>query len=93
MCWLKNPTTSRQPPFNGAGIDREAHGRRRHIVMLCQRGKDRLRRKQIDHGKEGRQADDERTQRTPGNDRALPCFRTSSRRICRSMRAFLQKLD
>ena len=39
---------------HGAGIDRETHRRGCHVVMLCQRGEDRLRCKQIDHGEEGR---------------------------------------
>jgi hypothetical protein len=49
-----------------AGIHRETHRRRRHVVMLCQRGEDRLRCKQVDHGEEGRQADDERPQHDAG---------------------------
>ena len=43
----------------GAGIDGKAHLRRRHAVMLGQRGKDGLRGEQIDDREEGGQRDDE----------------------------------
>ena len=42
-----------------AGIDGKPHLRRRHAVMLGERGKDGLRGEQIDDGEEGGQRDDE----------------------------------
>ena len=49
-----------------AGVDRKAHLGRRHVVMPGQRRKDRLRGEQVDHGQEGREADDERAQHHAG---------------------------
>jgi len=46
-----------------AGIDGEAHRRRRDPVGGGQRRQDRLRREEIDDGQEGGEADDERTKR------------------------------
>ena len=42
-----------------AGVDRKTHLGGRYVVMPGQRGKDRLGGEQIDHGQEGREADDE----------------------------------
>ena len=49
-----------------AGIDREAHGRRRHVVGPRQRRKDRLRREQVDDREKGRQSDHDRAQQHSG---------------------------
>ena len=49
-----------------AGIDREAHGRRRHIVGAGERRQDRLRREQVDHREKGRQSDHDRAQQHSG---------------------------
>jgi hypothetical protein len=51
---------------HGARVDRKAHRSGAHVVMPGQRWKDRLRGKQIDHGQERREADDERSQRHAG---------------------------
>ena len=47
---------------HGAGIDGKAHRRRGDVVVPGQRGKDRLRREQIDHGQECGEADDQGSQ-------------------------------
>ena len=49
-----------------AGIDGKAHLRRRHAVMLGERGKDGLRGEQIDDGEEGGQRDDEEAESGAG---------------------------
>ena len=49
----------------GAGIDGKAHLRRRHAVMLGERGKDGLRGEEIDDGEEGGQGDDDIAERGP----------------------------
>ena len=51
---------------HGARIDRKAHRGGGHVVMPGQRGKDRLRGEQIDHGQERREADDEGPQHHAG---------------------------
>ena len=49
---------------DGAGVDGEAHGRRRHPVGGGERRQDGLRREQIDDGEKGGDADRERAQGT-----------------------------
>ena len=49
-----------------AGIDGKAHGAGADAVMRGQRGKDGLRREQIDDGEESRKRDDEEAERGAG---------------------------
>ena len=73
---------------HGAGVDRKAHRRRGDVVMPGQRGQDRLRREQIDHGQERRQADDEGSQHHAGRMTVhFHRFAISSARRCRSWRS------
>ena len=51
---------------HGARIDRKAHRGGGYVVMPGQRGEDRLRGEQIDHGQERREADDEGPQHHAG---------------------------
>ena len=57
---------ARKGHAQGAGIDGKAHLRRRHAVMLGERGKDGLRGEQIDDGEEGGQGDDEEAESGAG---------------------------
>ena len=63
MCWLKKPTTSPAiaiPIVLALTAKPIAAGR--HVVVPGQRRQDRLRRKQVDHGQKGGQADDQGSQ-------------------------------
>ena len=72
---------------HGAGIDREAHRGRGHVVVPRQGRQDRLRGEQVDHGEKRRQADDEGSQHHAGRVTVhVHRVRFSSARIVRSWR-------
>ena len=54
-----------------AGIDGKAHLRRRHAVMLGERGQDGLRGEQIDDGEKGGQGNDEEAESGAGGKMRL----------------------
>ena len=63
MCWLnKRDDETCDRHADRAGIDRKAHGRRRHAIGAGQGRQNRLGREQVDDREEGGEADDDRAQ-------------------------------